>query len=298
MPTESGRVTRFDPVNRTLLGQFGPSLEPSQIFSSSAGIWVLNSTGRYARYNYSTGELLNQSSVTPNFTTNAIAGTTSNNLIGLVSNQLREFNMLTGTSSTIANLNSSFTYSQIERMSNGVFVVMGKNNSNLAMIVETYNGSGQLIDSFQYGTGIIQDTVGQITITGSGLAYRAHACVGAGGGAPASQLRSFNISGTGLITGATTSSLLGIGWNSDAPLVTVAGHDGLWVVGKAPTTSQTRVMQLSLSPNIGILDYYDVNHTLPSTGRWNMVNVVAPEPASFLGLCLPLAWLAKRKKKA
>ncbi len=293
IPSADGRVSRIDPVSRVGLGSFGPST-PAQVTSSSSGIWVLNSTGRYARYNFSTGAILNQSSVIPAFTSNAIAGSDSNSLTGIVGNTIRDFNLLTGTTKSLATLNLSYTYAQIERLPNGIFVVMAKNNANIKFVCETYAPGGTLIDSVQLAQNVF-DSIGQMAITGSGTTYRAHAFYGTGGGNPTPWLSSITITSAGLISGSTGVSIPGTTWTAGAEPATVASHDGLWVVG-LNSASNIQVSQLSLSPSVAVVDSYTFPHKLPSS-RWTMVNVLAPEPAGLLALTVPFVGLLARKKK-
>ncbi|MBL8047908.1 MAG: PEP-CTERM sorting domain-containing protein [Chthonomonas sp.] len=293
LPSGDGRVSRIDPINRASLGSFGPST-PSQVFSSSGGIWVQNSTNRYARYDYSTGELLLQSSVLPGFTSNAIAGNSSTFLLGLVGSSIREFNMSTGASATIGTTSSTVVYSQIERMPNGILVLMGKVTATNKFVCSTYSSSGVLIDSLQTTENVF-DAVGQMAITGSGFNYRASAFYGTGGGSPTPRLTTMNITATGLVTGFTGITVPSTTWSANAEPATVAGHDGLWVVGRS-VAGTTQISQIALNPTPSVVDTYSINHNLPDSGRWSMVNIVAPEPSSLWALGLAAFACIRRRR--
>lgn len=291
LPSATGRVGRIDPNNQVNLGSFGPNT-PGHVVNSADGIWVQSSTGRYARYNYSTGELLNQSSVITNFVSNPIAGLNANGLTGIVGNNIREINMSTGTSSNIATLGTTNIFSRIERLNSGLYVVMGKTSSN-NQLIETYSAGG-LVDSFQI-TSPMQGSVGQIAVTQSGLGYRIYAFLGLGGGGPSPTLRSVTISSTGLISSTSTIGITSTSWALDSEPATVAGHDGMWVIGRS-SAGTTIVNQIATTPTMAVVDSFVIDFTIPSDRPWSAVNIVAPEPSGILATVLPLASLLLRRR--
>lgn len=292
LPSATGRVGRIDPNNQVNLGSFGPNT-PGHVVNSADGIWVQSSTGRYARYNYSTGELLNQSSVITNFISNPIAGLNANGLTGIVGNNIREINMSTGGATNIATLGTTNIYSRIERLNSGLYVAMGKTSSNTHLI-ETYSAGG-LVDSIQI-LGAMQGSCGQIAVTPNGLGYRIYTFVGLGGGSPAPTLRSITISSTGLISSTASISVSSTGWALDSEPATVAGHDGLWVIGQS-AAGTTIVNQIATTPTMAVVDSFVIDYTIPSDRPWSAVNIVAPEPSGILATALPLAALLLRRRR-
>jgi hypothetical protein len=95
------------------------------------------------------------------------------------------------------------------------------------------------------------------------------------------------------VSGITTTALSG--FSTTSALSMTAAHDGFWIVGDDATTlTTTRFMRFD-SQNSLLANYTVASIDVPSS-RFVAMNVLAPEPGTWCALALGAGWLGRRRK--
>ena len=302
LPSQEGRVYRYDPLNRVAFGSYSTASVPMIAATSANGIAYSGSTtgsGIRANY-YSTGELYGIYNGTASAKSIDI---TSTNVFQITSSVLRRVNLANGSA-------TSYLFSNtITGMTTCVYGnylhVFGINASNQIQYqtfdLTTLTFGAVTNTSLTVGAGT---TLGKAGITVNPVNGK----VGVlftylSGGSLLGGYSDVQSTGQNINTTFTSYNYNTLAFSTAVGMPAfVGGHSGFWLVGQDTTdTTKTRITRFDLFSAPLFNDSHVM--TAPSAGynpavsAYVPANVIAPEPAEFLALGVGLAGLILKKRR-
>ncbi len=286
----TGRVIRYDPVNRIQLGGWASSGATSIIYRGGPYGIVRGATSSYRTAMYSGiadalfgaaqfSNLSGDSSIVHGFTTGSVIS------VGLLS--------LNTTVTTLSGTVAAFSGT---RLSGGNFVVFG--STGFAVNLTTYNSAGAILGSVSTGTGITRSG-GSTTVLTSDYLGGTWARTVVRSSTTAQHLVSVQIDpATGLPVGAPAVSSL-LPFSTIHNVAIAPAHMGFYLIGSDSTTNTlTRFVKYDSNFTPGQTDSWTENFDTRNTNSiYSVGMVLAPEPGTMIALGAGVAALLQRRRK-
>ncbi len=299
IPNATDGYSRFDPINRVGLGTIFMSTARNVTAVAARPDGLFSYNGGTQRINWSTGERLS----IPSLSSSAYNLSENGLRYARVSGGQLQLGAIPLNSDPTTSASTSLSFSVVSATELGPDRWIAYGTSAAGLVAQVINDAGQTISAVSTliaSGSLTNGTVGQGTVVRRAtdryfaIPYRDNN--------GAHRLGSASVSLNGALIGAAVSQTLG-GFsiiNANTTLAATRGHTGLFVVGADATTpTSARIAEFDDSPTYFTVTSYTTSAFSPVvSGRWQMANIIAPEPGTMIALGAGLVAILRRRKKA